>query len=660
MSFDFSVFELSLVAIGTGLIVAFVVWYLLPAWRLSGDLKQLRAALRALPGNADPAELSVKSDALLDLWKSYRETLVAETFIDENGMEIAGRYRATVPAAIHFNSNAIADARIAAEFFRHLPGLLTGIGIIATFLGLITGLQKALKTTPLAAQPLMESVSHAFILSASAIGAAMLITLLEKVLYAHLHGLIEEIASRIDRRFQASLGEEYLEKLVKSSAAAVTNSQQLKDSLVGDLRDILERLAEKQIEASARQGASLERLAERQIEMSGRLGAELRTSFQEPMKAMSEGIDRLGHGNADAIGRGLQDQMATFAEKLDQLLGGQVNQARALQEQTITALEKATAAFEGMARTVGTAGEDATRVMADRVQTAIEAMAGRQEHMAEVMRGLMDDMRQRAKTDQEGTQEHLKGLLRALGVRMEGTMDQLHKQAEDANTAARNRQQELSEEAQSLVQQLAGAVREQTQAIEQATSGLRGAVADMGTAATRSLTAAGESADRMTAAAGEFTRTGAQLTGVFQGAQGATLQLAETAEALRATSGDIAQIAADYRGARADFAATVEILRETIGNAQRDASMTTAMVETIHQAAEKLHAAQGEADAYLQQLNVVFHDAYQQFREQMLETVRGTNTEFHKHLTTSTGQLADAVELLGDELERIGSTSRVQ
>jgi uncharacterized phage infection (PIP) family protein YhgE len=642
MLLDFSVFELSLMATGAALVVAFVMWYVLPAWCLAGDLKQLLSALLALPDAADPASLPVKSDTLRHLWKSYLETLLAETSIDENGMEIAGRYRSTVPASIHFNSNAIADARIAAEFFRHLPGLLTGIGIIGTFHGLITGLQGALQTTPLAAQPLMESVSHAFILSASAIGAAMLITLIEKVLYAHLHGLTDQIASQIDRRFQASLGEEYLEKLVKSSEAAVTNSQQLKDSLVRDLRDILERLAEKQIEASVRQGAVLS------------------ASLQQPIEAMTRGIEQLGATTGSAIGAGFQDQMAAFADKLDHLLGGQVNQARELQGHTLAALEKATAAFEGMAHTVGTAGEDATRVMAERVEAAIKAMAGRQEEMAEAMRGLLDDMRLRAKADQEGTQEHFMGLLKVLGERVEGTIGQLHKQAEDANTAARHRQQELSEEAQSLTKQLANAVREQTQALEQAASAMRAAVADMGASATRSLAAAGESADRMTAAASEFTRTGAQLTDVYQGAQGVSRRLTETSEVLRATSGDIAQIAADYRGARSDFAETVETLRQTIATAQRDASMTTAMVQTIHQAAEKLRTAQGEADAYLQQLNVIFAQAYQHFREQMLETVRGTNTEFHKHLTTSTGQLADVVGLLGDELERIGSAVRMQ
>ncbi len=642
MSLDFSVFELSLIAIGAALIVAFVVWYLLPARRLAGDLKQLLSALRALPDAADPAELSVKSDTLRHLWKGYTETLFAETSIDEHGMEIAGRYRATMPAAMHFNSNSITDARIAAEFFRHLPGLLTGLGIIGTFNGLITGLQKALQTTPLAAQPLMELVSHAFLLSASAICAAMLITLIEKALYAYLHRLTDQIASQIDRRFQASLGEEYLEKLVKSSEAAVTNSQLLKDSLVGDLGDILERLAEKQIGASARQGAVLS------------------ASLQQPIEAMTRGIEQLRRGNVDAIGVGLQDQMAAFADKLDQLLGGQVNQARELQGQTLAALEKATAAFEGMARTVGTAGEDATRVIAERVETAIEALAGRQEQTADAMRGLMDDVRVKTEQSQDGTQKHLAELLEALGEQVASTVGRLHQQAEAAENTARARQQELSEEAQSFMQQLAGAVREQTQAIEQATSAMRGAVADMGASATRSLAAAGESADRMTAAASEFTRTGAQLTGVFEGARGVSRHLTETAEALRATSGDIAQIAADYRGARSDFAETVETLRQTIATAQRDASMTTAIVETIHQATEKLRTAQGEADAYLQQLNVVFTQAYQHFREQMLETVRGTATEFHKHLTTSTGQLADAVELLGDELERIGSASRVQ
>ena len=132
---------------GAGLVVSFLCLYLLPALVLGRDLRQLRSALGELRSGADPSELPVTSEAFRELWWGYCETLFAEKAVDESGLAVASRYRATVPAATYFNSNTIADARLSAEFFRHLPSLLTGLGIIGTFNGLITGLGKGLANT---------------------------------------------------------------------------------------------------------------------------------------------------------------------------------------------------------------------------------------------------------------------------------------------------------------------------------------------------------------------------------------------------------------------------------------------------------------------------------------------------------------------------------
>jgi len=70
------------------------------------------------------------------------------------------------------------DSRLSTEFFKHLPGLFTGIGIIGTFSGLITGLQ-AFKVSENATvvrnslEKLMQGVYEAFLVSAVAISAAM-------------------------------------------------------------------------------------------------------------------------------------------------------------------------------------------------------------------------------------------------------------------------------------------------------------------------------------------------------------------------------------------------------------------------------------------------------------------------------------------------------
>lgn len=45
--------------------------------------------------------------------------------------------RATVPAETFFTEQALVDTPLRTEFFKHVPGILTGIGIIGTFYGLL-------------------------------------------------------------------------------------------------------------------------------------------------------------------------------------------------------------------------------------------------------------------------------------------------------------------------------------------------------------------------------------------------------------------------------------------------------------------------------------------------------------------------------------------
>ena len=140
------------------------------------------------------------------------------------------------------------DIPLKADFFKHLPGLFTGIGIIGTFLGLIWGLnafsegvsrtydQQIVRDKLM---DLLNAVSHAFIVSAGAITAAMVATFLEKLAITAHYKQVEEICQLVDSLYTAGAGEEYLARLVKSSEESATQTTQLKDSLVADLREMM-------------------------------------------------------------------------------------------------------------------------------------------------------------------------------------------------------------------------------------------------------------------------------------------------------------------------------------------------------------------------------------------------------------------------------------
>jgi len=159
----------------------------------------------------------------LTWWQEFKETLHEQKEVNaRTGVYETVAVRSTVPAEAFFSTQALVDSRLSTEFFKHLPGIFTGIGIIGTFFGLLQGLRAFhVSENPQIARDslnlLLHGVSEAFIVSASAITLAMVVTFAEKLLVSGLYRKVEEPAQLLDSMFEAGAGEEYLARLVKAS-----------------------------------------------------------------------------------------------------------------------------------------------------------------------------------------------------------------------------------------------------------------------------------------------------------------------------------------------------------------------------------------------------------------------------------------------------------
>ena len=79
---------------------------------------------------------------LENIWKEFKDTIQKQTEIDTStGQHRVIRMRLTAPAEVYFRTDIIVDTPLRADFFKHLPGILSGIGIIGTFVGLLSGLK---------------------------------------------------------------------------------------------------------------------------------------------------------------------------------------------------------------------------------------------------------------------------------------------------------------------------------------------------------------------------------------------------------------------------------------------------------------------------------------------------------------------------------------
>ena len=616
------------------LAVAFVAVFLVGAVALQRRLGDLRRQIQGLKKQrlADPIGLKITDVSLAHLWAQYCESIHRPSGATDprTGIAKPNAFRSTVPAEVVFNSESVVDGSLKTEFFKHLPGLLTGLGIIGTFWGLITGLGE------FDGKDMTKLIGHvegAFYVSAFAIGLAVVVTFLEKIIITWLHRTVEHLCQDIDTLYASAAGEEYLARLVHASEESASQARILKDALVGDLSTILERLTQQQIAAAAQQ----------QAELRQHLVGAIDTGLKQPLGALAESFGQMRSQQGADFTQSLQDSMTAFAGKLDEILGGQVGQAKELQMQTLQALEKSIMAFQSMAQQVGHAGEAASTSMSNQLNTAIEDMAARQTQMTETMQSFVDQMRMTMTLSQAETGASVSGLLQQLSNQVETIVGGLRSHTEASTAVHRIHVDEMTATTKASITDLAEGVRAQTQAIEHATVAMRGTVLELGSSVNRNVALMAEGATEMRKAADQFSGAGLAIGDVFDRSKLVAIELSKTASSLSASSQDVQSVVADYRAARETFAGIVESLRGTVDTAKREVAMTSDLVARLESAAQKLIAAEGQADDYLAKINSVLAEAHSSFGTQMLETVKRTNTEFHAHLAKTTGLLAGTI-----------------
>lgn len=171
------------------LVFLFIGFFLFPAlreWiRLSNSLRQLRALRDASGGDSgSPKKIvdeAMPGIALRHLWDEFADTLHEQRVLDSAGQVKSVRWRSTVPAETFFSTQTLVDTPLRTEFFKHLPGIFTGVGIIGTFFGLIQGLHGFnVVEDPTIVRANLEVLVHgvylAFFVSAVAITLAMIAT----------------------------------------------------------------------------------------------------------------------------------------------------------------------------------------------------------------------------------------------------------------------------------------------------------------------------------------------------------------------------------------------------------------------------------------------------------------------------------------------------
>lgn len=622
-------------------VVMFVALFLFPGLRQIVRLRRLIAGLGKVEGKHSAAldSLFQGDKVLKHVWNEFKETLHGQKELNSNSgqFEVVAE-RSTIPAEAFFSSETLVDTVLRTEFFKHLPGILTGLGIIGTFLGLIHGLQafevsENAATARQSLNALLQGVHEAFLVSAAAIGLAMLITFIEKWLITALYQRVETICQLLDGMFQAGAGEEYLSRLVQASEASAKEAKQLKQSLVGDLKQILEELTERQISANT---VSSTQIADRIV-------AGVNDSLKEPLMNIGEAVKHVSGNQGEAVNRLLTDTMSALTAQLRDLFGQQITGINQMQQETINAMSAAVGKLKQLVSDIGTTGTQATTSMTDKLNDAIAAIEGRQAAMDGQVQSLIQQMAAQVGQSQSETNQKLQEALSAMSQQVASAVGALKDIVDNSSQKDEERHRKLEQGTTSAVSAISAEVRTILDQSAVSAQTMHNAVVAMERISTDSLNKMNLGADRLYGASEKFSQAGNSTSNMLDRAQELIKQMSDASGALTGSAAVLNSAINDYKATRDSLASMIEALNGSVESAKREASLTADIMSRMERSAVALSEAEVEAEKYLKEVTKVLTEAHAAFGSQINSTLEKVNGEFYKHVQRATGALAGAI-----------------
>ncbi|KGX39518.1 anti-phage ZorAB system protein ZorA [Burkholderia pseudomallei] len=633
------------------LTAAFLLGYLVQGTKVWWQLKSVVRAIQSRASDKTPPPpahvgQAFKWEPLKHLWEEYADTL-HELRKAGSGEVVLTEVRATVPADTMFTRDALVDSRLFDDFTRHLPGVLTGLGIIGTFSGLLSGLSK-FKPTPIETAvnglgPLLQGVQHAFIASGFAIACAMGVVFISRLVLAYFYRLVEELTRGIDSLYTTGAGEEYLARLVKSSEQNSANTAQLKDALVEDLNKMMTNLVERQIAA---QEASVAALGQH-------IGESISAAIAEPMRRVGEVMEMTSRGNGEQVNSMLETLLTGFMAKLEDTFGGQMRGVNDQMQRSIDAMASVQSSLQGLLADIKQTNEQATSSMSGTLEEAMKKAADNQQLLTDQMREFVQDFRRLVTEEQNKSKEAMHETVAQVLGEVTAAMNSLEGLRRAAAVDEAGRTDRLANQTTQLVGGLTNQVESLLGAVSDQVSQTQKNIDALGQVSLRAIEGMNQGALTMGSAAQRFETAGGAVTSVFERSSKVVETLGAASSALQAASTAVQQGFEQYDSTRRTVDAHVVALTALIESAKREAGVSQELVASIKASAEAMRKSEAESRAHLDQVNSALVKAFADFGNALVSQVKSTIAETDRHLAQGTGHLNGVVQELASAVQRM-------
>lgn len=262
-----------------------------------------------------------------DAWREFEETLLIPGTDFEVQDDVDEVILNTHLASTYFNKKNILEQHINMRFYNAMPNILTGIGIIGTFVGLTAGIALAapglnaddIAKSKEALEVLLQSASLAFCTSIAGLSTSIIFSFIEKKKIHYFSQQCQEFIGEVDARFEYFSSERIVNKGLEESKKQTVAMESFANDIAVSMAEIFEsKISQPMVSAinelrESHQSASqetIEQLVEKFSDSINEAAGTEMKQFANTIQTVSDNLD----GQVNALFKG-QQEMQTLSQK---------------------------------------------------------------------------------------------------------------------------------------------------------------------------------------------------------------------------------------------------------------------------------------------------------------------------------------------------------
>ncbi|HIE0704584.1 TPA: type I Zorya anti-phage system protein ZorA1 [Serratia marcescens] len=697
--------------------LCFIFFYLFRTVKIINSLKKYTQSINSIKNNEPDDQLQHLQNLFVQpeikhAWSEFEESLHSQYEL-EDGEEKIVRIRATAPSASFFSEQQLVDIPLNTEFFKHLPGILTGAGIIGTFYGLMIGLNHFDPSTPeqvsSSVNNLLRDVLYAFLGSAFAIFASILVTWLEKLSIAKCYKYLEKFTAALDALYVSGVGEEYLASLVKSSNESATQARHLKESLVTDLRDMLLNLAERQKVENERLATTLSTTyRESGQQFAEQVSGAIENSLKSPLDKIAGAVQTASGDQSGMVQNMLQDVLTAFMAKLDTTFGQQFTNLNDMMGQTVGSIQTMQTGFatllqdmrqvsddsrQGSAQLIeqllsemksgqqamqagmndmlislqasvakiGAEGEGAGERMARQLEKMFADSEAREKAQAEHMSAFIEAIQNSVQQGQSATMEKMATSVEALGEQLGSLFGQIDKGQQQISANQQANQQSLHEQTQRVMSEVDDQIKQLIDTVASQHQGTTETLRLLAEQTNRQIQDMQNGAEKMRLAAERFEHAGDRVSEANHLTADVLNKAQSAGSSLSLATSELTSVVADYRNNREAVSKSIAMLELLAANTQSEQTTRNQFIADLKQHGERLQSYNREAQAFMENVSNVLGKGFEDFSEGVSRSLDKTLGKLDVEMAKASTLLAGSVEQIGESVSELDDVlSRVR